>query len=128
MAHIFKKGQILEAKDRSYDAGLHFIVFIKDDEKAGDFIGVALTHSNRRGNVAMESDHFISKLPDGQQYRFRFDRTYAIPRALCKPGAWGPFKVVGCLSSSGLRFIEKQIVGQRPVTWEIFLKEQSRVG
>jgi hypothetical protein len=127
MAHFFKKGQILEAKDRSHNAGLHFIVFIKDDERDGDFVGVALTHSSR-GNVAMESNHFVSRLPDGQQYPFQFGRTYAIPRALCKPGAWGPFKVVGCLSSSGLHFIEKQIVGQRPVTWEVFLKEQSRVG
>ena len=66
-----KKGDILKAKNRGYNAGKHYIVFYEEYD-GRNIIGAMITHSQNDKNVSMSESHFEKVDENDIQYKFQF--------------------------------------------------------
>jgi hypothetical protein len=119
-----QRGYVLKATDRSWDAGLHFIVFY-DQLDGHDFIGAMLTHKESSKNASMDEHHFEAFAEDGNLYEFQYDHTKIVIAKLRKFGDWQPFSLVGKLSDSGISFVENLIEDLDLEDWDGY-KERAR--
>ena len=102
-------GDILEARDRSYNAGKHFIIFYNgysDDEFEA---GVLTSTDEYPVNILMYENHFVDKDEDGNNFKVTFKNSKLVPAKLFKPEEWGPFIKVGQLTNEGIKFVRKNI-------------------
>jgi len=118
---MFQKGDILEATDRAVTAGRHYVLYLEGFSH-DDFIGGMITHSQINGNLEMESDHFEFFDGNGNAYQVVYDRTYLVHAKLIKPGIWGPYTKVGCLSATGIAFFENSIEPLAAETFEDYCR------
>ena len=131
MDNIFFKGDILEAKDRSYDAGRHYIIFYEgngNNEYISDFgfIGGIITHKNIPLNKKMKEKHFEKYANNGDSFKIVYDKSYLVIAKLIKPGDWGPYTKVGQLTSSGISFFEEVIKNLSGENWDEYKVRTSR--
>lgn len=116
-----KRGDILEANDRRFNAGRHYIIFY-DGYNDENFIGAMVTHTENEKNVPMDSTHFEKADADGNEFKFQFEDTNLVKAKLMKFEKWGPFDKVGALTISGIQFVEKTIDSFVPETWEEYIE------
>ncbi|HEX8514553.1 MAG TPA: hypothetical protein VF868_00030 [Bacteroidia bacterium] len=112
-----KRGDILEATDRSFHAGKHYIVFY-DGYNDDNFIGAMLTHTVNDKNELMNASHFIEDDEKGNEFKVRFENTHLVKAKLMKFEKWGPFNKVGELTNSGIDFVENTIDHLQTETWD----------
>lgn len=117
----FQKGTIVVGENRKWEAARHPIIYWSD-KGDGSFLGLVLTHSDRRGNIKMQSNHFQN---GGTLMYYESSPTYVVPCLFVKPTDWGPYKEVSKVSDIGLRFIEENIKFNKPVDWEDFIRNSS---
>ena len=114
-------GDILEAKDRSENAGIHYIIFY-DGYDDSEFIGGMLTSTDLfPQNVKMNVSHFVENDENGNNYKVTFKNSKLVPAKLYKPENWGPFKKVGQLSEKGIAFVEEHIGHLESEFWEEYI-------
>lgn len=114
-----ERGDILEAGDRSWDAGRHFIIFY-DQFDGHDFIGAMVTHRESRKNIQMSEHHFEKFSEDGSLYEFQYDNTKIVIAKLRKFEIWQPFYKEGKLTASGIEFVENTIDKLDLETWDAY--------
>lgn len=117
LTHMRKRGDILEASNRAYDAGRHYIVFY-DGYDDTNFIGGMVTHMPSHKNAVMNQSHFYRTDSGGNNYKFQFDNSNLVIAKLMKFEAWGPFTKVGELTPEGINFVEITIGDLNSETWE----------
>jgi len=114
-------GDILEATDRTREAGYHYIIFYEgytDDE----FTAGILTSTNKYlVNILMDESHFINKDENGNDFKVTYKNSKLVPAKLYKPENWGPFKKVGQLSQDGILFVEENIGHLEAKFWEEYI-------
>src|SRR5215217_4772011 len=94
-------GDILEAKNRSFQAGKHFIIFY-DGYDENEFIGGIITTTyNFVVNILMDIKHFVAKDNNGNDYKVTYKNSKLVPAKLFKPEEWGPYEKVGQLTDNG---------------------------
>lgn len=113
-------GDILEATDRSINAGRHFIIYY-DSYDGVNFIGAMVTHNVCNKNLIMDRSHFEEIDINGEKYKFQFDETYLVIAKLIKFNNWGPFTKVGKLTNSGIEFVKVNIDPLSEETWDHYL-------
>lgn len=117
----FAKGDILKARLRSQNEGLHYIVKYSSNTEL-DFIGAMLSTKNYKNrNAPMEARHFKIKDDSGKNFRIIYKNSHLVPAKLIKPEIWGRFKKVGELTNSGIHFTETIIQDLHAITFEEYL-------
>lgn len=117
----FNKGEILEATNRSIDAGLHYIVYL-EQTNGERFIGAMLTGSSIDKNEFIPNKFFISHSEAGEKFKIPRKKTHLVKAKLIKLEAWGPFTVVGRLTAQGLELVLSIVDQLQPETWEEYLR------
>ena len=109
---MFKKGDILLPSNRvakiDWLDGLHHPAVVWDDFYDGnsDFKGIMLTHSGPNGhfdNILMSANHFEAG------HEVEFTNTHFVNQIFVKFQEWGPFELVGMLTSDGIKFLNKHL-------------------
>lgn len=122
MQNIFSKGDILEATDRGYDAGLHYIIFYEGDRKGTisytGFIGGVITHKVSSLNIKMTAEHFEINDENDNSFKITYDNSFLVKAKLTKPGNWGPYTKVGQLTKEGIIFFEEVISELPGENWD----------
>lgn len=114
-------GDILQAKNRSKEAGFHYIIFYdgySDDEFEA---GVLTTTNNFPDNILMDKSHFVEKNSEGNNFKITFNNSKLIPVKLFKPEEWGPYRKVGQLTDNGINFVREIIGDLKPVYWKEYV-------
>ncbi|WP_422104484.1 hypothetical protein [Winogradskyella sp.] len=115
------RGDILEASNRNYDTGLHYIIFYAGKDLR-HFLGVMLTSSNDyEENISMHESYFEKKDLDNRDYKIQYQNSHIVPAKLMKLESWGPFEIVGKLTPEGVGFIESHIDHLDEMLWEEYL-------
>lgn len=118
---MIERGDILEARNRNFDAGLHYIIFYAGKDLR-HFLGAMLTSSNDYDeNVLMHKNHFEKKDLDNNDYKIKYQNSHLVPAKLMKLESWGPFKIVGKLTAEGVEFVENHIDDLDEILWEDYL-------
>ncbi|MHC5202164.1 hypothetical protein [Myroides sp. LJL110] len=111
------KGDILEATNRSKEAGFHYIIFWEGHDES-NFIGSIITTSKSFDeNIPMAADYFIKNSLSGEVYKIPYKPSLLVPCKLVKPQEWGPFSLVGKLSAKGIEFVSNNIDSLEPIYW-----------
>ncbi|WP_310595110.1 hypothetical protein [Flavobacterium sp.] len=114
-------GDVLEANDRTREAGYHYIIFYigySDDE----FLAGILTSTNKyHVNILMDESHFINTDENGNDFKVTYKNSKLVPAKLYKPENWGPFEKVGQLSAEGIAFVEDKIGHLEAEFWEEYI-------
>jgi hypothetical protein len=118
------KGDILRASDRRRIAGLHYIVFLEEDNLT-DFVGAMITTSSMGDNIPMDASHFKILDQNGQPFALTFNNSHLVNARLKKFHAWGPFTKVGELTAEGIRFVEAAIGRCIVETWDEYLRRST---
>lgn len=114
-------GDILEASNRSYKAGKHYIIFY-DGYDDNEFMGGVLTSTdNFPENILMNEYHFINTDENGNDFKVTYKNSKLVPAKLYKPENWGPFEKVGQLSAEGIAFVEDKIGHLEAEFWEEYI-------
>ncbi|MGG6231328.1 hypothetical protein [Tenacibaculum sp. SDUM215027] len=122
---MLERGDILEAKNREFDAGLHYIIFYSGKDER-HFLGGMLTTSNKyEENIPMLKNHFEIKDLDNNNFKIKYQNSHLVPAKLMKLESWGPFQIVGKLTKDGVEFIESQIDDLDEIIWEDYLASKS---
>jgi hypothetical protein len=109
---MFKKGDILlpesRIKRKNWLNGLYHPAVVWQDtyDGNGDFSGIMLTSSEPNGifdNVLMAENHFEIG------YEITFSNSHFVNHVFIKFEGWGPFELVGRLTSEGIAFIENHL-------------------
>ena len=115
------KGDILEAKNRKFQAGKHYIIFY-DGYNDNEFIGGVLTSTDMFPvNIWMDSLHFIEKDEVGTDFKITYKNSKLVPAKLYKPEEWGPFEKVGQLTEEGIAFVEEHIGNLQAEYWQNYI-------
>lgn len=114
-------GDILEAKDRSVNAGRHYIIFF-DGYNDSEFIGGMLTTTELfPQNILMTESHFINMDENGNEFKVTYKNSKLVPAKLYKPENWGPFEKVGQLSEEGIAFVKEHIGHLEAEFWKNYI-------
>lgn len=114
MAH--KKGDVLLATKRKRTEGYHLIIYWQKHVDSTFFVGLMLTTDySRPDNLKMLAQHFGCG--------FIYNNTHVVNAFLLKPNEWGPFRKIGCLTQSGLKFIEENVDTSNPKIWTDYLSK-----
>lgn len=116
-----QKGNILEASNRAFNAGKHYIVYFEGYDDI-NFIGGMITHMPSKKNIKMADSHFKKLDESGTNYKVQFDNTNLVIAKLKKFINWGPFTKVGELTNEGITFVEKTIGHLNEETWEEYVE------
>lgn len=117
-----QRGDILQARDRSVNSGLHYIIFY-DGYDESEFVGSMLTSSSKyEENIEFKEFHFIKEDQDGNNFKITCNNSRFVPVKLYKPEEWGPYKLVGKLSKEGVAFVDEHIAQTAPVYWREYIK------
>ncbi len=109
---MYYKGDILlplaKVRRKNWLNGLYHSAVVWDDYNDGssDFNGIMLTHSPPNiffHNIIMAPNHFESG------HQIIFDNTHFVNQIFIKFMNWGPFDIVGRLTSDGITFIETNL-------------------
>lgn len=114
-------GDILEATDRSREAGYHFIIFYEgysDDEFEA---GVLTTTDLFPVNILMNETHFVDKDENGNDFKVTFKNSKLVPAKLFKPEEWAPYVKVGQLTNEGIDFVKKNIGHLEAEYWKDYI-------
>ena len=90
------------------------VVWQNDIDEESDFYGVMLTHSEPSkifDNILMLEEHFES------DQGFVYSNTHFVNQLLIKFQSWGPFNIEGCLTESGINFIEDKLTKTEPISF-----------
>ncbi|CAH0185783.1 MULTISPECIES: hypothetical protein [unclassified Pedobacter] len=117
----YSKGDILEATDRSIDAGMHYIIYLEQTNEER-FIGAMLTGLAIDKNELMPNEFFHTHSETGKRYKIPSKQSHLVKAKLIKLESWGPFRIVGSLTEKGLRFVLDLIDHLHSETWEEYLK------
>jgi hypothetical protein len=99
---IYEPGDILEARQRDFDSGLHFIIYLGEINE-DVFQGVMITtKGDYDNNVPFDKDDFFGNDINGGPYKVIFKDSYFVDQPFLKKRDWGPFKQVGKLTKKGL--------------------------
>lgn len=108
----FVKGDILlpsaVVAKKDWLNGLYHPAVVWDEifDGKNDFTGIMLTHTpatKRFMNVPMAANHFQNG------YRVVFSKTHFVDQRFIKFYDWGPFELVGKLTTEGVSFIESHL-------------------
>ena len=122
---IRERGDILQASNRSFDAGWHYIVFYEGYDDV-NFIGAMVTHLQSDKNIAMAEFHFENIDENQKGYKFQYDNTNLVVAKLKKFIDWGPFVKVGKLTKDGNDFVSQVIDHLNEETWEEYCERTNR--
>jgi hypothetical protein len=114
-------GDILEANDRTREAGYHYIIFYNghtDDEFEA---GILTSTEKYSVNIPMNESHFINTDKNGDYFKVTYKNSKLVPAKLYKPENWGPFEKVGQLSEDGIAFVEEHIGHLEAEFWEEYI-------
>ncbi len=109
---MFIKGDILlpfnRVAKKDWLNGLYHPAIVWDDNYDGnsDFNGIMITHSepnNYFKNILMAVYHFEVG------YEVKFSNSHFVDKVFVKFQNWGPFELVGKLTSDGISFIENNL-------------------
>ena len=114
-------GDILEARDRSYEAGRHYVIFYDGYDDNEFLAGVLTSTDNFPKNILMNESHFINTDENGNDFKVTYKNSKLVPAKLYKPENWGPFEKVGQLSTEGIVFVEEKIGHLEPEFWEKYI-------
>jgi len=117
-----RKGEIFFGKKTR-----HPIVFLKE-ENSEQFIGCILTKAKTKiyqNNIALTKDHFEKTDETGNDYQTQFINSHFVSLKLIKKIDWGPFRLSGKLSDSGIHFIETELKKNDSVLWSDYMKRKS---
>ena len=112
----FKKGDILEGKERENNKAKHFIVFISGSKEVPN--GVIVTHKPHKEvacNFKLNDKYTLSTINDNRD-------SYFVAHLIEKVEDWGPYTKINKVSKKDLILIESHINGLVPVTWFQYLK------
>jgi hypothetical protein len=123
----FKKGDILQGKNRQKNAARHYILYFAQIDGSSFAGGMITTAGNYKNNILMNKNHFEEVDSDGTQYKIQYKNSHLVQRKFLKLENWGPFKCVGKLTTIGVSFAEEHTPGSRIGTWEDYLKETNFV-
>ena len=114
-----EKGDIIFGRKKS-DA-IHPIVYLKDSD-GGYFIGAMLTTSkNFADNILMNAEHFKVSDEKGVKYELQYNNTHLVKAKLLKRNEWEPFRKIGKLSDTGIKFVESKIDQEHEKLWEDYI-------
>ncbi len=111
----FKKGDILEGKERGYNEAKHFIVFISGSKEVPN--GIIMTHKPHEEvacNIKLNNKYKLSKKDNDRD-------SYFVAHLIEKVEDWGPYKKINKISKKDLILINSYIKGT-PITWSQYLK------
>ncbi|WP_432672126.1 hypothetical protein [Flavobacterium sp. SM2513] len=115
------KGDILEAADRTREAGFHYIIFY-DGYTDDEFIAGVLTSTDKYPvNIKMNETHFLDNDENGNDFKVTFKNSKLVPAKLYKPENWGPFNKVGQLTENGIAFVQEYIGHLEAEFWEEYI-------
>lgn len=115
MTKNFNKGDIILGRKRKKSEAYHPIIYFGEID-IDFFHGGMITHSNISNNVELYDQHFDQKIKhDGLP-------SFFVKNYLIKKQEWGPFRLVGRLSSEGIKYVEENLNGTSPELWEDYLK------
>jgi len=115
------KGDILEARDRGFQAGKHYIIFYSGYND-NEFIAGVLTSTDKFPvNISMTDLHFVEKDEVGNDFKITYKNSKLVPAKLFKPEEWGPFEKVGQLTEEGIEFIDHHIGHLEPEYWQNYI-------
>jgi len=117
----YSKGNILQATNRSVDAGMHYIIFLEQTNEER-FIGAMLTGLSIDKNESIPNEFFHTHSERGELYKIPSKQSYIVKAKLIKLESWGPFKIVGSLTGKGHEFVLKLIDHLHPETWEEYIE------
>jgi hypothetical protein len=109
---MFKKGDILLPSERiakeDWLNGLFHPAIVWDEiyDGTNDFSGIMITHSQPTknfNNILMAANHFETG------YEVTFSNSHFVNQVFIKFQNWGPFELVGKLTTGGIHFIEKNL-------------------
>ncbi|AOC97166.1 hypothetical protein BB050_04088 [Flavobacterium anhuiense] len=116
------KGDILEARDRRFEAGKHYIIFY-DGYDDNEFIaGVLTSTDNFPVNILMAALHFEERDKNGNDFKITYKNSKLVPAKLFKPEEWGPFEKVGQLTDEGIAFVDLHIGELQPEYWQNYIQ------
>lgn len=118
---MLERGDILEAKNRHIDAGLHYIIFYAGKDERHFLGGMITTSENYEENIQMVENHFETKDLDQNNYKIKYKNSHLVLAKLMKLESWGPFKIVGKLTKVGVEFVENHIDNLDEMLWEDYL-------
>lgn len=114
-------GDILEASDRSREAGFHYIIFY-DGYSDNEFMAGVLTSTDKYPvNILMNLNHFLQKDENGNDFKVTFKNSKLVPAKLYKPENWGPFEKVGQLTEDGIAFVKEHVSHLEAEFWEEYI-------
>lgn len=114
MTKKFKKGDIIQGSKRNKSEAYHPIIYFGEID-IDFFHGGMITHSNMSDNMELYDIHFDIKIShDGRP-------SFFVKNYLIKKQEWGPFRLIGKLSSEGIKYIEENISSTSPELWEDYL-------
>ncbi len=119
---MLERGDILEAKNRDVDAGLHFIIFYAGKDERHFLGGMLTTSGDYEENIRMSKNHFETKDLDNNNYKIQYQNSHLVPAKLMKLESWGPFQIVGKLTKEGVGFVELHIDSLDEISWEDYLR------
>jgi hypothetical protein len=109
------QGDILIANDKSKHP--HPIIYIEEIDSE-NFYGCIISHEAGKGNVKMESEHFLDKDENDKPYPVQYDDSYLIPQNLKKEKLWITDKTVkGKLTDEGIAFVLSNIPGNKDASF-----------
>jgi hypothetical protein len=113
----YSPGIILEAKKRGFHQGKHYIIYLDEiDEYV--FKGAMLTTSDLyANNVKFKKEDFLVEDKEGNPYKVFYQNSFFVDQPFMKKAEWGPFKVVGELSDSGINRINDELKGKKTVDY-----------
>lgn len=115
------KGDILEARDRRFQAGKHYIIFY-DGYDDNEFIAGVLTSTDMFPvNILMNSCYFVEKDEFGNDFKITCKNSKLVPAKLFKPEEWGPFEKVGQLTDEGIAFLDQHIGNLQAEYWQNYI-------
>ena len=118
---MLERGDILEAKNRHVDAGLHYIIFYAGKDERHFLGGMLTTSEDYEENILMHENYFETKDLDENDYKIKYQNSHLVPAKLMKLEFWGPFQVVGKLTAEGVEFVETHIDNLEEMLWEDYL-------
>lgn len=114
----FTKGDIIDGR-KTY----HPVIFIERVD-ADQFIGCVLTSSPTNDypdNIGFRPEHFHQRDESGNDYKRQYKASYFVGLKFIKKNNWGPFKLTGKLTASGVSHLSQYIAGKTPVLWEDYI-------
>lgn len=118
---MLERGDILEAKNRHKDAGLHYIIFYSGKDTRHFLGGMLTTSAEYEENIPMNKNHFEKKDLDQHNYKIQHNNSHLVPAKLMKLESWGPFEIVGKLTPDGVEFVENHINDLEEILWDDYL-------